>query len=665
MNSPVFKPGVRSHWCILLLMSLLVSTGQEEATAGAQGHTAHSLTVATVQMRSTRDLTNNVERMSRAIADGAGKGARVVVFPECALTGYFEDSVTNLTAQAIQQAEQQICCACRQASVYAVVGSAYRQENKLFDSALIITPDGKVLERYHKIQLAEKWPDPGDHLSIFKIDQVPCSVIICHDERYPELVRLPILAGARLIFYISHESGLREEHKLNPYRAQIQARAVENTVFIVQANAPANPNATGSHGQSRIIGPDGNILQEASIFGEDMLVATLDPDKATADNARNSLRRGPLQDWWREGMQRVRVVDAAPARSQAEPSESSRKLLYVAEPGIRNYLEYGGHGLLVFDIERNHHFVKRIPTAGLDEHQVPLNVKGICANAGTRRLYVSTTRTVTALDLVTEKVLWEKAYEGGCDRLAITPDGRTLYLPSLEKEHWHVVDALSGDVRRKIVTDSGAHNTIVSLDGSRAYLAGLRSPLLRVTDTRSHEVVQEIGPFGNVIRPFTVDGQGRFCFVNVNDLLGFEVGDLRTGQVLHRVEVQGFSKGPTKRHGCPSHGVGLTPDEKELWLTDAHNRRIHVFDAAVMPPRQTISVELRDEPGWITFSIDGQYAYPSTGDVIDVCTRQIVAGLQDEHGAAVQSEKMLEIDFAGDQPVRVGDQFGVGRVTVH
>ena len=174
---------------------------------------------------------------------------------------------------------------------------------------MIIAPDGKVIERFHKIQLAESWPEPGDHLSVFRIDGVPCSVIICHDERYPELVRLPVLAGAKLIFYISHESGLREEHKINPYRAQIQARAVENTVYVVQANAPANPDASGSHGQSRIIAPDGNIVQEASIFGEDVLVARLEMGKATRANARRSLTGPFLREWWTEGIRRVQVIE--------------------------------------------------------------------------------------------------------------------------------------------------------------------------------------------------------------------------------------------------------------------------------------------------------------------------------------------------------------------
>jgi hypothetical protein len=148
----------------------------------------------------------------------------------------------------------------------------------------------------------------------------------------------------------------------------------------------------------------------------------------------------------------------------------------------------------------------------------------------------------------------------------------------------------------------------------------------------------------------------------VNDLLGFEIGDITTGKVLHRVEVQGFKPGPVKRHGCPSHGIGLTPDEREIWLTDGANCRLHLFDVTTMPPKQLQSIELRDQPGWITFSVDGRFAYPSTGDVIATATRTIVGGLKDENGTDVQSEKLLEIDFLGDRPCRVGNQFGIGQV---
>jgi DNA-binding beta-propeller fold protein YncE len=357
---------------------------------------------------------------------------------------------------------------------------------------------------------------------------------------------------------------------------------------------------------------------------------------------------------------------AAAATVKATIKAKERRLLYAAAPGIRNYLEFGGHGLLVFDMDDGHRFVKRIPLSGLDANGKPLNVKGIVANAKTGRVYVTTTQTMTCLDLVTEKILWEKAYEGGCDRMAMTPDGKTIYLPSFEKDHWHVVDAMTGEVITKITPKSGAHNTVVGLDGKYAYLAGLRSPLLPVVDTATHTIVKTVGPFSAPIRPFTVNGSQTLVFVNVNDLLGFEVGDIRTGKMLHRVEIQGVQKGPVKRHGCPSHGVGLTPDEKEVWVVDGHNQRVHVFDARPLernlPPKQVASLPLREQPGWVTFSLDGKRAYLSTGEVFDVKTRKLVAALKDETGREVHSEKVLEIDFRDGRPVRAGDQFGLGRV---
>lgn len=353
---------------------------------------------------------------------------------------------------------------------------------------------------------------------------------------------------------------------------------------------------------------------------------------------------------------------ARPAFAADEPAQE-RRFLYVAVPGIRDYVEFGGHGLLVFDIDAGHKFVRRIPIGGLGDNGKPRNVKGICASAATKRVHISTTHTLMALDLLTDRLLWERPYDGGCDRMGITPDGKTIYLPSFEKDHWHVVDALTGDVLARIEPRSGAHNTIVGLNGKEAYLAGLKSPLLTVADTATRSAARTVGPFSASIRPFTVNGRQSLVFVNVNELLGFEVGDLATGRKLHRVEVTGFPTGPVKRHGCPSHGIGLTPDEKELWVCDAHNSRMHVFDATVLPPRQVASIAVREQPGWITFSLDGKYAYPSTGDVIAVASRKIVTGLADENGGPVHSEKMVEIHFRGREPVRTGDQFGLGRVT--
>lgn len=353
------------------------------------------------------------------------------------------------------------------------------------------------------------------------------------------------------------------------------------------------------------------------------------------------------------------VVSGSLRRKAAAAKE--KHLLYAAVPGIRNYVEYGGIGILVFDMDDNHRLVKRIPTWDVPAGGAPENIKGIVANAKTGKLYLSTPKRLACFDLVTEKMVWDKTYEGGADRMSISPDGKLIYLPSFEGPHWNVVNALTGDIITRIETNSGAHNTLVGLDGKHAYLAGLKSPLLPVVDTRTQMVTKKVGPFSDFIRPFTINGNQTLCFVNVNKLLGFEIGDLRTGKMLHRVEVVGYEKGTVKRHGCPSHGIALTPDETEIWLADGANSRVHVFDATVMPPKQTASLTVRDQPGWITFSLDGRYAYPSTGEVFDTRTKRILTTLQDEGGKNVQSEKMIEIVVANGKPIRTGDQFGVGR----
>jgi DNA-binding beta-propeller fold protein YncE len=191
------------------------------------------------------------------------------------------------------------------------------------------------------------------------------------------------------------------------------------------------------------------------------------------------------------------------------------------------------------------------------------------------------------------------------------------------------------------------------------YLDDLASPMLFVADAKSHELVNKIGPFANSIRPFTINGKETLVFVTVDSLLGFEVGDLATGKKLAHVVVEGWEMGAVRRHGNPSHGIGLTPDEKELWLADGHNMRVHVF-SAVKPYQQLTTIPVQDMPGWIAFSIDGNFVYPSSGEVIETKTRKIITTLQDEFHNNVGSEKMVEIDFANGKPVKAGNQFGIG-----
>jgi len=261
------------------------------------------LKVAAVQFRSSFDIADNTRRIVAKLDTLAGQGVHVAAFPECAVTGYHTGPTFDATEEQLESAAAEIGRACARNRIAAVVGSVYKTNGRTYNVALVYDENGKIIERYGKLQLAgERWATPGNHMALFQLRGVPSTVIICHDERYPEFVRLPAIAGARVVYYISHESGMKNEEKLPGYRAQMMARAVENQMFAVAANAPGNiVDNSGSHGQSRIVKEDGNIVQEASIYGEDVIVSTL--------RVRPSKLTRPLEGvtgaWWKQGLDQL------------------------------------------------------------------------------------------------------------------------------------------------------------------------------------------------------------------------------------------------------------------------------------------------------------------------------------------------------------------------
>lgn len=269
--------------------------------AAAWGQTA--VKVAAVQFRSSFDLEDNRARMAAALEKLADDKVQVAVFPECALTGYHKKAVMEADGKQVLQAEESLRRVCERRRIAAVIGSVYKVNGKTFNTAVVFDSKGGLVERYAKVMLAgEPWATPGNHIAYFDLDGVPSTVIICHDERYPELVRLPALAGARVAYYISHESGMRNEAKLAGYRAQIMARAVENGVAIVASNAPGNvADNSGSHGQSRIVASDGNVVKEASYYGEDVLVETITVKPGKLERPLTGL----MGTWWKTGVEEM------------------------------------------------------------------------------------------------------------------------------------------------------------------------------------------------------------------------------------------------------------------------------------------------------------------------------------------------------------------------
>jgi DNA-binding beta-propeller fold protein YncE len=330
-------------------------------------------------------------------------------------------------------------------------------------------------------------------------------------------------------------------------------------------------------------------------------------------------------------------------------------------------------GISVYDIDHGHARLRTIdiPNSG--------DYKGIAASAALGRLYVTSHRgdELICLDLSTDAVLWRKHVGAYADSHWVTPDGMRIYMPLRDEIAWTVLDAANGAELARINTergkrydvdpiqDIGPHNTWINQAGTRVYMEVLTVPYIYVADTRTNQVLGKIGPFSKGIRPFAVTDDERYLYANVDGLLGFEIAEIQKnpwgGRIIRRVEAHtpdarlaDIPEPPrAKPHSTPSHGLNLRPDQREVWMVDGVYGFVYVFDVTSAPPRQIASIPIfqdpkeRPHPGWLTFGLDGRYAYPDGGVVIDTQTKQVVARIP-------TSEKLIEIDFQAGKAVRAG-----------
>lgn len=298
------------------------------------------------------------------------------------------------------------------------------------------------------------------------------------------------------------------------------------------------------------------------------------------------------------------------------------------------------------------------------------DVRGATAAAPTHRFYVMYNRRraghLAAVDLLSGRVLWDKVlHRPGVDRGNLTPDGKTLYLPTWESDpnspYELVVDALSGDVVGKVAVPARSHDTLVSLDGGRVFME-TKTPTaaMFVADPATNRVVETIHGYccGGLLGPFSINGAGTLVVNDVYGYAGFQIASVPTGRVIASVPFVGV-------HGASGHGIAWTPDEREVWVDDGGSPLVHVYEMASDPPRQTHLVRVgAPSPHWITFSIDGRFAYVAgrkgtrdPTDIIDTATYRRV-------GTLAPSEDLLEVDFGHGVVTQVGNQFGVGRQRV-
>ena len=287
-----------------------------DAQSQKSTHEGGRIRVSACQILTYSDLKKSVRKIIKWMNSAAEDGVDVVVFPEACLCGYQpEDNYwKKANPKDFENAEQEVVAASKSLKIAVVLGTAHWQAGQLFNSLLAIDKGGRVQGRYAKTHLAERWPGlvPGKILPIYTLAGIKSCFIICHDIRYPELVRLPAAAGARICYFISNESPLTKEHKLSAYKAMPIARATENGIFCVMANAPADPenmNAPNqSHGNSKIIHPDGNVIAEAGYFEERLVSATIDISQATRGIAKRAINDDTiLKDWLCSGVRLVQV----------------------------------------------------------------------------------------------------------------------------------------------------------------------------------------------------------------------------------------------------------------------------------------------------------------------------------------------------------------------
>jgi predicted amidohydrolase len=250
--------------------------------------------IAAAQMKFRTAIADNVAWIAEVIHSSAKAGADVILFPECAVTGYNRDFAA-VSPPEVEAALQRIARAARAARCHVLVGSPTFAARKRFNSLVVFDRRGRTVFCYSKIHLTARdarFFTPGNALAFFHLAGVPCTAIICHERRYPELVRLPVMLGAQIVFHANAGLDSLPVSKSKRHgRDGIAVRAFENEVYYVFANSVGRQGAgRWSAGDSKIVAPDSRVLALANNRDETVIQAELDLSRAGRKYARDALQ---------------------------------------------------------------------------------------------------------------------------------------------------------------------------------------------------------------------------------------------------------------------------------------------------------------------------------------------------------------------------------------
>jgi predicted amidohydrolase len=249
----------------------------------------------------------NLERTLHYVRAAADEGSRVVLFPEANLTGYYFPYVLGLSGRQVSDALDQTSQAAAAAKIWVIAGSLRPSRGRFLNLAHVIDPRGRVVHEYAKVNLAgrdeKKYCRGGNKLSLFSIDAVQSTLVICRDGRHPELYRLPAMAGAQILFHPSCSSDEIEAVTWKRTSGRAQQPVGPNTrIYHCVANmiGQSPDGKQTSSGASFIRDPNGLPLAEAGWYQEEMITASLDLNSADRSYVLDSMRNPPfLRQYWK------------------------------------------------------------------------------------------------------------------------------------------------------------------------------------------------------------------------------------------------------------------------------------------------------------------------------------------------------------------------------
>ena len=229
---------------------------------------------AVAQVKLYEDIDANVRTISKYISLASKEDIDILCFPECNITGYVRDFSTvsqNKVMETLDIIQEQV----KKIGVNVIVGVPYFERKKRFNSAIVLLTNGRR-HIYHKIHLTssdEAFLKKGKEPLIFRLGDVKCGVLICRDQNDPMLAHEYKTLGADAIFILSAHfyEPLEAVQKLDKNRALPIARAIENELFVLKANAVGSMNGKISLGGSLIINPGGFVVREGNCLNEMIL----------------------------------------------------------------------------------------------------------------------------------------------------------------------------------------------------------------------------------------------------------------------------------------------------------------------------------------------------------------------------------------------------------